>query len=307
MSLPPGFIRVTHRRPCPVCGRPDWCLLADDGSKAVCARTLSSRPMGDAGYIHQLTETVDAPVRRPLRKPPPRAHPGQRQDWNAMARQLEESLDDETVLGAEQSLGVSAHSLWRLGMGLCRVRSALSFPMFDKPDHAVGIRLRTADGKKFAVSGSTNALFVPRQIKGDGFLLIVEGPTDTAAALDLGFDAIGRPSCSAAVAATVKVVEELGHRDIVVLANYDDAKVRPSGGVFFPGQEGAKKLAAELVALPGRSVRVVYPLKGKDVRQWKAAGATPGAVLGAIKNTRLCKGGDGARFPADRQRIGGEA
>lgn len=285
MSIPPGFIRVTPRRPCAICRRPDWCLLSIDGTKAVCARTMSGRPMGDAGWIHKLADPIV--VRRPLRSPPKQSQPGKRIDWNQMALKFEGALDDETMLGAEQALGVTAHSLWRLGMGLCRLQTALSFPMFDAPDQAVGIRLRTEDGRKFAVAGSTNALFIPRKLKGDGFLLIVEGPTDTAAALDLGFDAIGRPSCSAAVAATEKVVDALGHKEVVILANFDEAKPRPNGGVFYPGQDGAKKLADSLAVERKRNVRVVYPLKGKDVRQWKSAGATPGGVLAAIKNTAL--------------------
>ena len=33
-----SFVRVNKAHPCPVCGRPDWCLLAEDGSAAICAR-----------------------------------------------------------------------------------------------------------------------------------------------------------------------------------------------------------------------------------------------------------------------------
>ncbi len=287
MSLPAGFVRVSRRRPCGVCGRTDWCLLAVDGTKAVCPRTISDKPFGDAGYLHMLTNPAVIPVRRPLRKPPPKDHAGQRIDWNQMAQKFEKAIDDTTVGETGKLLGVSSGSLIRLGMGWCESRQALSFRMFDAPNHCVGIRLRTHDGRKFAVAGSRNALFIPRELNGDGFLLIVEGPTDTAAALDLGFDAVGRPSCSAAVEATTRVVEALGHKEIVILANHDDPKTRPDGGVFRPGQDGAKVLAVALAAVQKRNVRVVYPLKGKDVRQWKAAGATAMSVMAAIRNTAL--------------------
>lgn len=287
MSVPDGFIRVTHRRRCPICQRPDWCLLSIDGTRVVCARTISSKPFGDGGYIHQLTNPVAMPVRRPLRKPAPRDHAGKRIDWNTMARKFEEALEFEAKEYAAQQLGVSSGSLDRLAIGWCQEREALSFPMFDSPGHCVGIRLRRHDGSKFAVSGSTNALFVPRKLHSDGFLLIVEGPTDTAAALDLGFDAIGRPSCNAAVDMTVSMVEKLGHKEVVIVTDYDEPKRRPAGGVFRPGQEGAEKLADALVTKTNRNVRVVNPLKGKDIRQWKAAGATNAAVRAVIRNTAL--------------------
>jgi len=32
------MIRVSRRQPCPICGKPDWCLMAEDGSAAICAR-----------------------------------------------------------------------------------------------------------------------------------------------------------------------------------------------------------------------------------------------------------------------------
>lgn len=32
------MIRVGRDYPCPICGKPDWCLVFADQSKAVCAR-----------------------------------------------------------------------------------------------------------------------------------------------------------------------------------------------------------------------------------------------------------------------------
>ena len=44
--------------PCPVCGKPDWCLVAEDGSAAICARIEegSVKRCGDAGWLHILRE-----------------------------------------------------------------------------------------------------------------------------------------------------------------------------------------------------------------------------------------------------------
>ena len=34
------MIRVGRDYPCPICGKPDWCLVFADQSKAVCARKI---------------------------------------------------------------------------------------------------------------------------------------------------------------------------------------------------------------------------------------------------------------------------
>ena len=50
------WLRVNQRNPCPVCGKPDWCLLSQDGEVVICARIESDRPAGNkgAGWIHRL-------------------------------------------------------------------------------------------------------------------------------------------------------------------------------------------------------------------------------------------------------------
>jgi hypothetical protein len=57
--------RVSRRRPCPVCERPDWCLYAGDESApsaVICARVESNKRVGDqgAGWLHVLRN--DGPV-----------------------------------------------------------------------------------------------------------------------------------------------------------------------------------------------------------------------------------------------------
>lgn len=49
-----GWLRVTYSNPCPICGKPDWCLVSSDGNKAICQRIESNRPWGNAGYLHVL-------------------------------------------------------------------------------------------------------------------------------------------------------------------------------------------------------------------------------------------------------------
>jgi len=50
------WVRVNRRNPCPVCSKYDWCLIAQDGKAAICARIESDRPVGTkgAGWLHSL-------------------------------------------------------------------------------------------------------------------------------------------------------------------------------------------------------------------------------------------------------------
>jgi len=63
----------------------------------------------------------------------------------------------------------------------------------------IGIRRRLPNGRKISLTSSKTGLFIPADLSPEGLLLICEGPTDTAAALDLGFAAIGRPNCNSCV------------------------------------------------------------------------------------------------------------
>jgi hypothetical protein len=57
---PPDWLRVSKDDPCPVCGKPDWCLIAADGSLVRCMRKAEGaietkqRKNGETYYVHQL-------------------------------------------------------------------------------------------------------------------------------------------------------------------------------------------------------------------------------------------------------------
>jgi hypothetical protein len=54
--------RVSRGHPCPVCGRPDWCLIARAGRYAVCMRVESDRPARSrsGGWVHRLDTSHSA-------------------------------------------------------------------------------------------------------------------------------------------------------------------------------------------------------------------------------------------------------
>lgn len=247
----PAWIRVTRANPCPVCGKPDWCNFSPDGATVVCMRAESARPTRNGGWLH--------PVANAAPRPPP-----SRQEKAAAAgldpaplwRDWLAATDARDLARLAAQLGVASAALRALGAAWAPPHRAWAFPMRNAAGAIVGVRLRAEDGRKWAVRGGHEGLFVP-----DGSpektVALCEGPTDTAAALTLGLDAIGRPSCTGAVPQTVALLRARRTSRVVLVADRDR-----------PGREGAARLAREL---PVPYAIVVPP--AKDLRAWVAQGA----------------------------------
>ncbi len=267
--------RVSVARRCPVCGKPDWCLVAADGSGAICARVESSKRCGDAGWLHRLTlATPGCPDRGRItriqsRLPLP--------DLTALAERCRSSLVAERLDSLAESLGLSGQSLTALRVGWSVTHRAWTFPMQDPSSgNVIGIRLRSPDGFKFAVTGGKEALFIPTTEAGPSDpLLIAEGATDTAALLDLGFaNVVGRPNCTGGIKHLVALVGVRRPNGVVIVADGDEA-----------GRTGAANLASVLRVF-SPEIRVIEPPAGiNDVRNWKRAGASRADVEAVIAAT----------------------
>ena len=258
---------VTRQHPCPVCGKPDWCMVKHDGTAVLCNRidegSKVQAPAG--GWIHEMNDTAM------LRNLPPKRPSRPVLDFSEMAAQLEYELLDHERQQLADELGVTVDSLWQLGVG--RYRSGtFSFPMRNGYGKVIGIRLRTMQGKKFSVVGSREGAFIPRR-RYAGPLYVAEGPTDTLALLSLGLDGIGRSSCHGSVRIVCHVAKRYGSQEVVVIADTDD-----------PGVEGANAAANALGHVA--EVRIIRPLIGKDIRDWVRAGATADVVRSVVNNTQ---------------------
>jgi hypothetical protein len=207
------------------------------------------------------------------------AHPEPERDWRALLERWAGRTTPVDFDRLGRLLGVSAASLRRLGAALSDPPGVWAFPMCDTKRRIIGVRLRDEDGRKWAVPGSHNGLFWPDGLAGAGPLLVCEGPTDTAALLDLGYDAFGRPSCTGAVDLVIQVALRMRRRGVVIVADADG-----------PGIEGANRLAEALTAA-NRRPKVIRPLKGKDARAWVRAGATRAVVDCAIANAQHWRAG----------------
>jgi 5S rRNA maturation endonuclease (ribonuclease M5) len=248
MALPTGWRRVSRGSLCPVCEHPDWCLVAEDGSAAICPRVESPRRIRDAGWLHRLQDSpwqADRGRVRHLRL----ATGGRGPDLAWLAAQYRRDVDPGRLCQLATALGLTTGRLLSLGIGWSGEHGAWSFPMRAPEGTVLGIRLRRPNGFKFAVKGGREGLFLPD--RGDSeskTLLICEGSTDAAALLDMGFaDVVGRPSCSGGIKLLVALVSARKPAEVVIVADGDE-----------PGRRETDNLASVLVAY-APAVRVIAP------------------------------------------------
>jgi hypothetical protein len=198
-----------------------------------------------------------------------------------LAAEFRQALDPGRLLQLATGLGLTTNSLRALGVGWSEAHRAWTFPMLDSAGRVLGIRLRLQGGRKLAVRGGREGLFLPPDLLRPDRdhlerLLICEGPTDTAALLDMGFaDVAGRPSCTGGVRLLVDLVRARRPGDVVIVSDADE-----------PGRVGATFLASALrVHVP--QVRVVEPPAGtKDAREWLRRGGRAADVEQAVEAAR---------------------
>jgi len=265
--------RVSKARPCPVCGKPDWCLFsgpAESPTAAICARVESAKRCGEAGWLHKLRDDPLQPRR--VRTVATNPEPKPAQDFARLAANAREAMGTGLLGRLAADLGLSADSLQRLGAGWSWSHKAWTFPMADAAGRILGIRLRLPGGRKLSVKGGREGLFIPSGLSPGDRMLVCEGESDCGAALDWGFQAVGRPSCSGGVKYLCELVKGLQPQEVVIVADADA-----------PGQRGAYNVASVLVAYVSGGVRVITPpAPHKDARGWLRAGATAADVQAAI-------------------------
>ena len=261
------FHRVSRSEPCPVCGKPDWCLVSNDGAVALCMRSESTRPLKTGGWIHRLR---DIPPDRPPLPPPPPPPPRPRL-FNASAyfAGLRMSWNHYLCDGLAMSLGVSMEAVDSLGAAYDDINTAFAFPMRDAAGEIVGVRLRNLEGRKWAVGGSRQGLFYSPSLSlpPSREVFVLEGPTDTLAAMTLGLPSVGRPSCNACADDLLALFRRLGVRYATFILDNDPLHTRKDGSSFRPGFDGFSSLCASL-RIPWRVCKPPF----KDFRAWLLAG-----------------------------------
>jgi hypothetical protein len=292
---------VSKSHPCPICGRPDWCGVAADGSAAACMRieTGSVRRLRNGAWLHRFG-TDDRGPRRPSgggaalplpSAPPPIDAVADIAKLNRLMDRYRRAITPQHRERLAATLDLSSPKpLLDLGVGWSSFHPGYASPCRDHLGRLVGIQIRGEDGTKRLVRGSRQGLFLPwnlRTMPLNTPLVICEGASDMAACLDLAYRhhqdqdlptlpwrAVGRPNWACGGGELLKLVRHLhpaADARVVIVADAE-----PSGD----GRRGARELA-DLLRPACRRVEVLVPT-AKDLRERVAAGLTPAAFADAI-------------------------
>lgn len=265
-----SFTRVNMQAPCPICKKPDWCRVFADGW-VECMRVPSDTAAKSGGWMWRCHLPPGGPSQS---IPPalPRFQPPASPTINAtkLMREWQTETGPAALTAFAAELGLSTASLVAVGAAWAEPHKAWAFPMCDGHGNVVGIRLRNERGK-FAVRGSRQGIFLGKAESGKAesgkVLFVCEGPTDTAAALELGLFAVGRPNCCCGGAEIKVFARRHDVSRVVVIADNDK-----------PGLDGAFKVGGE-VKLPF----AVYVPPAKDVREFVRLGGTRAMIENTLK------------------------
>lgn len=240
-------------------------------------RVESSIPMHNGGWFHKLSggQRPSVAVGRPVKTPPMTGPPSQYFE-DLVTRWRREKAGELESYAA--TLGVGWKDLDDLDVCWAPEHQAFAFPMRNANGEIVGIRLRN-DVHKWSVRGGHQGLFIPFAAVARlpiTTVLIVEGPTDTAAGLALGFFTIGRPNNLVGNEMIVQVLSELPVKDVIV-AYDNDEHIDSMGKLIRPGPFGAERL---IKCLRQRVTRFVPGTK--DLRSFLQSGGTRELLLSTI-------------------------
>lgn len=284
-----GLVRVTREHPCPVCGKSEWCSVSDNGEMIVCMRAESERQASDGnGWIHFSTDPHAPPVE--AKRVHPKLSPS---ECEMLARECYQSPNSPSVRSAlAGELGVSVEALQALRVGCGSDYNGerwSSWPCRDGAGQIIGLTRRYVGGGKKTFPGSRAGIFCAVDwYKRTGPVLILEGGSDVAAAIDAGLCAIGRPSNTGGVQFLSDALQAHAAKRAVIVIGENDAKPEKRGQLDFcpadcsgcancwPGKYGAESVATRL----GIPDNVMMPPDGmKDFREMFRGGMWFGQVL----------------------------
>jgi hypothetical protein len=285
------YLRVTQECPCPVCGRPDWCLLSRFGHSAICCRSESDTPRPQfSGWLHQIAPR-DRKSPELIQARAAEYRPHDVQDFDDELRSLIERFDGTARSHAAAALNLHPDVFLRYPIGFDRSNDALAIPAMQHAEPTIiGIRFRrlNANGrmKWWSRIGSTAGLLLPLQAPDNTSpVLVAEGPSDTLAGSQLGLHSVGRWAC-ALDDRQLKTLQShvacVPNVEIVVVGDNDE-----SGA----GKRGAESAAAAICKhMPEACVKIVFPPRAlKDLRQWVIEGCSASEVLDSAKEVTLAR------------------
>jgi len=275
-GIEPGLLDGKHH-PCPKCGGRDRFRLIDPEAGALYCNQCFHEGNGDGlaalqwlcGWsfsesLEQVAQYLGLPTDGPKRSNGRSAGT----DWLAKARRFfERPAAREKRAELAEVLGVDEEPVEQLRVGWDGQR--WTWPERDHTGHIIGIGTRNPEGdKRFMPGGRRGLIYTHGWSAGEGPILLVEGLSDTAAAMSVGLAAIGRPSATGGVDLLASLLKDTpAQRPIIVLGENDQ---KPDG--TWPGRDGAERTAGNLAEKLRRPIGWALPPDGaKDLRAWLQA------------------------------------
>jgi len=255
------FVRVSKEYPCPVCNKPDWCLVNNEGDMAICQRIISDKELGDAGYIHKLEVK------------------SKRIPFVKIIKQGKYKIEWEALNDFYQLQKGRASSYLDLVFGQGKDDGYFTYPMRNEKLEITGIQKINKDKTKFMERGSKIGLFIPMEVGkfvDNKEVLICEGLSDTIAAIGMGLQAIGRASCKTGGVMIVSFMKKRKATHPIIIADNDR-----------PGCIGAEKLQMSLLNEGIKCMMITPPDPIKDLREWRKKGLTKKELCGIIRSNWL--------------------
>lgn len=284
-----SFVRVSREVRCPICNHDGWCMVSPFGDRAVCCRVESDwHAPAFQGWFHEI------PVLERLNPSHIARHarPAVLHEVQDFSTQHAEHVDRFSPLMKERAaavLGLQPHAFDAYPVGYNHMTDALAIPAMQiGSPRFIGIRYRALGrhqpGMKWlCAAGSTAGLLLPHAPPHAGRrVYLLEGPSDTFAAAQVGLHALGRWSCGLNARQLDTLRAHVAGCDISGVVVVGDNDKRSTG------QRGADS-AAELVAvsLPGIKVLRLQPPAGtKDLREWVVGGGTAAEIECAAREVQ---------------------
>ncbi|KKM77853.1 hypothetical protein LCGC14_1365880 [marine sediment metagenome] len=249
---------------CPICNKPDWCMVTDDGTAAICSRKSkgSVKKVDKVGWLHILGNFKPQKYEVP-EKP--------FVDWNKWAVKFAKQLIENREAFGKLCRTININPISALRFYIGWHKNWLTIPIYSLSRTVSGIQRRQGNTKRY-MKHSGMGVFVPSAFFQDpsDTLAVCEGWTDTVTALEYGYNAIG------------KVNAYVGNEEVIMFAKTHPSVKRViifadnnQDGV---GLAGAEETAKLLLEAEFETKIVLTP--HKDLRACKQKGMTLNEIIG---------------------------
>ena len=212
---------------CPVCGKPDGCLVSDDGAACICSRIEqdSVKKVGTGpfygGWLHILGDFKPKKYTEP-EKP--------YINWNSVAVNQGRQLNEHAREFAEFCRDTKINPIAALRFFVGWDDGWITIPIYGEDGKISGVQKRQGVFKRF-IEHSSAGVFVPSaffQYKCKT-LAICEGWTDTVIATQYGFNALGKLNSHVGNEQLKYFIDRIGCDRIVIFADNNENNVGMEG------------------------------------------------------------------------------